>query len=47
MSTSIDDFSGMYSMMKNWVGPQWWFTVRGTYQNDGSLLASEISIAGQ
>jgi hypothetical protein len=46
-STSISDFQGMYSMMKNWIGPEWWFTAKGNMQNDGSLIASEIFIRGQ
>ena len=47
MSTSIYDFQGLYSMVKNWVGPEWWFTTKGVMQKDGSIVASEISIAGQ
>lgn len=46
-STSISDFNGMYLMLKNWVGPEWWFDVRGAYEKDGSFLASDISITGQ
>jgi len=47
MANSFNNFQDIYSAMKNWVGPEWWFTVRGTVQSDGSLSASEIFIQGQ
>jgi len=47
VTPSMADFQSMYSMLKNWVGPQWWFDITGTYQKDDSFLASEISIKGQ
>jgi hypothetical protein len=47
MQTAMNNFQDMYAMMKNWVGPEWWFNVKGILQSDGSLMASEISIAGQ
>lgn len=36
------DFQGLYSLMKEWVGPTWRFTLKGTTQSDGSILADEI-----
>lgn len=36
------DFEWVYSTMKNWVGPEWWFTIKGAAQADGSVMASEI-----
>ena len=36
------DFQGLYSLLKNWEGPTWRFTLKGTTQNDGSIMASEI-----
>jgi len=36
------DFQGFYSLMKNWEGPTWRFTLKGSTQNDGSIMASEI-----
>lgn len=47
MSTSVNDLQEMYSMMKNWVGPEWWFTIKGIMQSDGCLMANEIFIQGQ
>ena len=36
------DFQGFYSLMKNWEGPTWRFTLKGIAQENGSVLASEI-----
>jgi len=36
------DFQGLYSLLKNWEGPTWRFTLRGTTQSDGSIMANEI-----
>ncbi|TSC59690.1 MAG: hypothetical protein LiPW15_710 [Parcubacteria group bacterium LiPW_15] len=36
------DFQSLYSLLKNWEGPTWRFTLNGTVQNDGSIMASEI-----
>lgn len=47
MVNSLNNFQDIYLAIKNWVGPEWWFTVKGTMQGDGSLLASEIFIQGQ
>ncbi|MDD4082104.1 MAG: hypothetical protein PHD05_01825 [Sphaerochaetaceae bacterium] len=47
IATSMNSFQDMYTIMKDWVGFEWWFTVKGIYQEDGSFLANDISIAGQ
>ena len=36
------DFQGLYSLLKNWEGPTWRFTLKGTTENDGSIMANEI-----
>ena len=36
------DFNWLYSTLKNWTGPAWWFTVIGEGQEDGTILAKEI-----
>lgn len=37
------DFAGFYALIKNWIGPDWWFTVKGQKNPDGSINATEIS----
>lgn len=36
------DFNWLYSTLKNWAGPAWWFTITGEEQEDGTILAKEI-----
>ncbi len=36
------DFQGLHSLMENWVGPDWRFTLEGSTQRDGSIMASKI-----
>jgi hypothetical protein len=37
------DFAQFKTLMETWEGPDWRFTLEGTTQEDGSILASEIS----
>ncbi len=36
------DFESFYNLLKNWEGPSWRFTLKGTVQSDGSVIANEI-----
>lgn len=35
-------FSEFQSLLKEWTGPEWRFTVRGVLENDGTIKASEV-----
>jgi len=41
------DFLGFYSLLKNWIGPDWWFTIKGELNSDGSINATEIFMTSQ
>ncbi len=36
------DFKEFNSLMENWEGPSWRFTLKGSDQSDGSIMASDI-----
>jgi hypothetical protein len=42
MIKDYQDFQWLSLTLKNWVGPPWWFDVKGSQQADGSVLADEI-----
>ena len=41
------DFEKLYSSLKNWIGPIGMFTIKGSFQNDDSVLADEIILQTQ
>jgi len=35
-------FTEFHSLLENWVGPPWPFTVKGAYKEEGILMADEV-----